>query len=136
MRINDFCFIFAAQAGLCGMMLGLAMGISQDFTLAPAHAHLNLLGWVTMAIYGLYHRGIGRTGGFAGWLQVGSGALGTILMVTGLGVYLATGNDDIVVFAIAGSCLVILAMVMFLGLVLTDMLRVRRPSFEMTAQSG
>jgi hypothetical protein len=26
----------------------LAMGIKQDFTLAPAHAHLNLLGFVVL----------------------------------------------------------------------------------------
>jgi hypothetical protein len=78
MRISDFCFVIAALAGLGGMVMGIVMGISQDFTLAPAHAHLNLLGWVTMAIYGLYHRGIGRTGGLAGWLQVCSGALASI----------------------------------------------------------
>ena len=53
LRISDFCFVVAALAALGGMGLGIVMGISQDFTLAPAHAHLNLLGWVTMAIYGL-----------------------------------------------------------------------------------
>jgi hypothetical protein len=127
MRISDFCFVIAALAGLGGMVMGIVMGISQDFTLAPAHAHLNLLGWVTMAIYGLYHRGIGRTGGLAGWLQVCSGALGAISMVTGLGVYLATGNDDLAAFIVAGSLLVLLAMLMFLALVVTDMLRVRQP---------
>ena len=37
--------------------LGIAMAMRQDFTLAPAHAHLNLLGWVSMALYGLYYRG-------------------------------------------------------------------------------
>jgi hypothetical protein len=129
-QISDFCFVIAALAGLGGMLMGIVMGISQDFTLAPAHAHLNLLGWVTMALYGLYHRGIGRTGGLAGWLQVGSGATGAILMVTGLGVYLATGNDDLAAFVIAGSLLVVLAMLMFLGLVVTDMLRVRQPRAE------
>jgi len=84
LRISDFCFVVAALAALGGMGLGIVMGISQDFTLAPAHAHLNLLGWVTMAIYGLYHRGAGRTGGFAGWTQVGSGGLGAGLMAGGL----------------------------------------------------
>jgi hypothetical protein len=36
---------------------GILMAIAQDFTLAPAHAHLNLLGWVTMALYGLFVTG-------------------------------------------------------------------------------
>ena len=53
MRISDFCFLVAALSALGGMALGISMGITQDFTLSPAHAHLNLLGWVTMALYGL-----------------------------------------------------------------------------------
>ena len=40
---------------LIGMGLGIYMGIGGDFTLAPAHAHNNLLGWVSMAIFGLYY---------------------------------------------------------------------------------
>lgn len=137
MRISDFCFIVAALAALGGMTLGIIMGISQDFTLAPSHAHLNLLGWVTMAIYGLYHRGIGRAGGLAGWLQVGSGALGAMLMAGGLGLYLDAGHDErFVPIVIAGSLLAVFAMLMFLGLVVADMLRVRRPALEMAVQSG
>ncbi|HQR22228.1 MAG TPA: hypothetical protein PLE54_11095 [Burkholderiaceae bacterium] len=39
-----------------GALLGLAMGISGKFTLAPVHAHLALAGWATLAIAGLiYH---------------------------------------------------------------------------------
>ena len=45
----------AVLQGLVGMGLGVFMGISGDFTLAPAHAHNNLLGWVGMAIFGLYY---------------------------------------------------------------------------------
>jgi hypothetical protein len=136
MRISDFCFIFAATCALGGMGLGITMGLSQDFTLAPAHAHLNLLGWVTMAIYGLYHRSIGRVSGWAGWLQAGSGALGAALMFGGLAHYLATGSDRFFLLAIAGPILAVLAMLMFLGLVVTDMLRVRQPAFGTTVHSG
>lgn len=39
-----------------GESLGLWMGINQDFTYSPAHAHLNLVGWVTLCLYGLAHR--------------------------------------------------------------------------------
>ena len=136
LRISDFCFVVAALAALGGMGLGIVMGISQDFTLAPAHAHLNLLGWVTMAIYGLYHRGAGRTGGFAGWTQVGSGALGAGLMAGGLGDYLSSGSDLAMPLVVAGSLLALTGMVLFLGLVLADTLRRRAASFEMTAQSS
>jgi cbb3-type cytochrome oxidase subunit 1 len=39
-----------------GVLLGLIMGIIHDFRLTSVHAHINLLGWVSMAVFGLmYH---------------------------------------------------------------------------------
>src|SRR5258705_3118122 len=40
---------------LIGMGFGIFMGATQNFALAPAHAHLNLIGWVTMALYGTFY---------------------------------------------------------------------------------
>ncbi|MEO6013670.1 MAG: hypothetical protein ABIQ30_08825 [Devosia sp.] len=41
---------------LVGMAWGVQMSITQDHLLAPAHAHNNLIGFVTMAVYGFYYR--------------------------------------------------------------------------------
>lgn len=38
-----------------GVSMGLYMGISQTFTLHPVHAHLNLLGWASLALCGLVY---------------------------------------------------------------------------------
>jgi len=38
-----------------GVTMGLAMGITQKFALHPVHAHINLLGWATMALAGLIY---------------------------------------------------------------------------------
>jgi hypothetical protein len=38
-----------------GVLLGLHMGKSHDFLLTPVHAHINLLGWATMALMGVLH---------------------------------------------------------------------------------
>ena len=39
-----------------GASLGLYMGLTQVFILAPVHAHLLLLGWASMALAGIvYH---------------------------------------------------------------------------------
>ena len=39
-----------------GAVLGLIMGITQKFVLAPVHAHLLLLGWASLALAGIiYH---------------------------------------------------------------------------------
>ena len=39
-----------------GVLVGLTMGIIHDFRFTSVHAHVNLLGWVSMALFGLiYH---------------------------------------------------------------------------------
>jgi cbb3-type cytochrome oxidase subunit 1 len=38
------------------VIVGIGMGISEDHSLFPVHAHLNLLGWVSMALFGLIYR--------------------------------------------------------------------------------
>lgn len=42
-----------------GVVLGVVMGATHDFKLAALHAHVNLLGWVSMALIGLLHRTYG-----------------------------------------------------------------------------
>jgi len=120
MRISDFCFVIAGLSALTGMGLGISMGISQDFTLSPAHAHLNLLGWVSMALFGLYHRGTGRTGGALGWTQVGAGAVGAVLMSGGLAVYLGSHDESLMPLVVAGSLAAVAGMVLFVVIVLID----------------
>jgi hypothetical protein len=39
-----------------GALLGITMGILQNFALVPVHAHVLLLGWATLALAGvIYH---------------------------------------------------------------------------------
>ena len=38
-----------------GVLMGIVMGATQDFRLAPVHAHINLLGWATLALAGLVY---------------------------------------------------------------------------------
>ena len=49
-------FRISISLGLIGIGLGIFMGIRQDFALMPAHAHLNLLGFVVMFLSALYYR--------------------------------------------------------------------------------
>ncbi|MBA3326514.1 MAG: hypothetical protein H0T41_15010 [Rhodobacteraceae bacterium] len=120
MRVAHFCFFVAIAAALAGMSLGVYMGIAQDFTLAPAHAHANLLGWVTMALYGLYHRSAPRADTRLAWVQAGRGAAGAAAMSGGLGYYLATYDEALVGLVIAGSLFVIAGMLLFLAIVVRD----------------
>jgi hypothetical protein len=51
---------------LVGIVMGIAMGASQNFTLRPVHARVNLLGWTTMALAGLIYSVFPKAG--ASWL--------------------------------------------------------------------
>jgi len=41
---------------LAGMLWGIQMAISNNHAPFPAHAHLNLLGWVSLFLFGIYYR--------------------------------------------------------------------------------
>jgi len=54
-RIANYFFKAAAAFLIIGIMMGLQMSISGEHNVIGAHAHTNLLGWVTMAIFGGYY---------------------------------------------------------------------------------
>ena len=57
MKRYDLTFLLLASASLvAGVTIGVVMGMTHDFTLMPVHAHLNLLGWASLALFGLVYR--------------------------------------------------------------------------------
>jgi drug/metabolite transporter (DMT)-like permease len=54
-RVSQLFFRTAIVLFIIGIAIGLHMGISEDHSAFPAHAHINLLGWVTSAIFGAYY---------------------------------------------------------------------------------
>lgn len=40
---------------VCGLLLGSVMAASSDFSMKGVHAHIQLLGWVTLALSGLVY---------------------------------------------------------------------------------
>ncbi|HUO21860.1 MAG TPA: hypothetical protein VMU59_05025 [Caulobacteraceae bacterium] len=88
-RISDRFLQLGVLFALLGMGLGVWMGKSGDVTLAPVHAHINLLGWVSMLLYGLVYRvipeaGIGRLPAAHFWLSLAS----LLLMIPSLAGFL------------------------------------------------
>lgn len=80
-RVSSAFFTVATLCGLIGMVWGSWMGVSGDHSLHPAHAHLNLLGWVTLAIMGGFYAlpGAPQAGALA-WVNLVLSATGAILM--------------------------------------------------------
>ena len=75
----------AVAAARIGMSGGILMAIAQDFTRAPAHTHLNLLGWVTMALYGLFYRTVPEAAhGILPRVHFWLAACGVTLMIPGI----------------------------------------------------
>ena len=107
--------IFITTALLCllaGECLGVYMGMRQDFLLSPAHAHLNLLGWTTLAAFGLMHRAYPALG--ASRLALTQCVLATVAnvaMPAGLAIMLLTHEATLLKFAALG---VILATLLFI----------------------
>lgn len=55
MRIGTLFLKWAALYLVIGIAMGLGMEIMKDHSLAGAHAHINLLGWASMAIFGILY---------------------------------------------------------------------------------
>lgn len=56
MKASALSFQAAVAFVIAGMIWGIIMAISQDHSAMPAHAHLNLLGWVSLFLFGIYYR--------------------------------------------------------------------------------
>jgi hypothetical protein len=98
---------------LFGMVAGIVMGIEQDFGLAAAHAHLNLIGGVLLFVFGLYYKLVPAAGNSAlakpqGWLQIAGG----ILFPAGVAIVILKGTAFIIA-PVLGSLIVVAAMALF-----------------------
>lgn len=70
---------------LIGVSLGYWMGITHQFVVSPVHAHINLLGWVSMFLYGLFYRAIPEAAqGVMPRVHLGLAAIGLPIMMVGL----------------------------------------------------
>lgn len=107
----------AVLFALAGMALGVGMGISGDFALGDMHAHINLVGWVTLAIYGLFYRACpDATQGALPRLHFAAAAIGALVLGIGIaGMTFGVAGGELA--ASVGSLLVVAGMLIFAALV-------------------
>jgi cbb3-type cytochrome oxidase subunit 1 len=96
-----------------GMALGIYMAASNDHGQAPTHAHVNLLGWVSMAIFGLAYRVFpslaqGALPKVHFWIM----NIGVIGMIAGL-FLMFSGRMEFVPLTGASSIVVLIGMLVF-----------------------
>lgn len=114
-RIDRLFLLLAAGCLIIGVLLGIGMGIQQDFQLAPVHAHLNLVGWASLALFGIVYRiypelGASRLAKVHFLLAAPSGVLFP------LGVYLAAVHHAHALAIVASFMWLAGAVVFFVGL--------------------
>lgn len=56
MNISRLFLLAGAVYLIIGIAMGIHMAAGQDFTLAPVHAHINLLGFTLMTLFGVAYR--------------------------------------------------------------------------------
>ncbi|RZI99581.1 MAG: hypothetical protein EON90_10885 [Brevundimonas sp.] len=113
MSVSNNFLRLGVLAVLVGVSLGIWMGANENFTLRPVHAHINLIGWASMMLFGLVYRVIPEAA--KGWMPVAHfilAALGFLIMMPSLSLMLL-GNMTLVPFLVASEFMVFASLVLF-----------------------
>ncbi|PVH27652.1 hypothetical protein [Pararhodobacter oceanensis] len=115
-RLPTLFYATAAICALIGMAWGIQMSASHNHLLAPAHGHLNLIGFVAMAIFGTYYAlspqaAETRLAGAHYALSLAA----VVLLVPGIALAITERTE---VLAQIGSLVALLAMLLFAYIVL------------------
>ncbi|MBP2231396.1 peptidoglycan/LPS O-acetylase OafA/YrhL [Azospirillum agricola] len=125
-------FRTACLFAIAGLGMGIGMAASHDHTLMPVHAHINLMGWVSLFLFGIYYRlhPALETKRLA-LAQVGLWSLGTVALVVAVaGLHL--GYPAFEPVAALASLVVLAAFGLFAVLVFRSGGPARAPSPLMT----
>lgn len=118
MRASSLSFRIAVLMAVAGMIWGIMMAMSGDHSAMPAHAHLNLLGWVSLFLFGIfYHLHPVIDHNHAARVQVWVWSLATVVLATGVGL-IHTGHDVGDPIAAVGSLVLLADMLVFGWLVI------------------
>ena len=113
MSASSLSFRLAVLFVIAGMAMGIGMAATQDHSIMPAHAHLNLLGWVSLFLFGIYYeRRPALNASRMAMIQVILWSVGTVLLTIAVAaIHLGYTAADPV--AGISSLIVLAAMLMF-----------------------
>jgi cytochrome c oxidase assembly factor CtaG len=98
---------------IVGIGIGIHMSIAGDHRVMGAHAHLNLLGWVTGALFGVYYAlHPAKAAGRLPILQYAIHMIGLAIMIPALYVMLK-GNESAEPIVAGGSLVVYAGVILF-----------------------
>lgn len=113
MTASSLSFRLAVLFVIAGMAMGIGMAATQNHAIMPAHAHLNLLGWVSLFLFGIYYeRRPALNASRLAMMQVVLWSAGTVVLTIAVAaIHLGYTAADPV--AGISSILVLAAMLMF-----------------------
>jgi len=98
---------------LIGVAFGIGMAAMQKFEFAPVHAHINLLGWASMALTGLIYARFPRAGGSRlGVIHFWSFNILSPVLIAGL-VFMFAGHPEMEPVMVVGSLGILASLVVF-----------------------
>jgi hypothetical protein len=113
MKASSLSFQAAVVLVVAGMIWGIVMAVSGDHATMPAHAHLNLLGWVSLFLFGIfYHLHPAIDCSRAAMVQVWVWIVATVILAIGVGL-VHTGRDIGDPIAAVSSLIILADMLLF-----------------------
>ena len=129
MRASTLAIRAAVLFAISGIALGIGMAMSKNHMLHSAHAHINLVGWVSLFLFSMYYKAHPAVDGSrCALVQVGSWIIGGALVGAGVTLIYAVG-PQYEPFAAIGSLIVFASLLIFAYVVF-------RPQTEPTPLRG
>ena len=99
-NIDIYFLLIATILLVVGAGLGIKMGMSQDFQLTPVHAHLNLAGWASLALFGIVYRAYPQLAKRRlAIIHFTLSATGAVLLPFGIGLAILRGQPSLAIIA-------------------------------------
>ena len=113
-RLARVWILIAACYLIAGVSFGICMAAMQKFQFAPVHAHINLLGWASMALFGLIYGRFPQAGGSRlGVIHFWSFNLLTPVLLAGL-IFMFAGHPEMEPVMVVGSLGVLASLLVFM----------------------
>ena len=117
MSVSNNFMRLGVLSALVGMSLGVWMGAAENFTLRPVHAHVNLLGFASMMLFGLFYRAVPEAA--RGKLPMAHFILSVIgfLILTPALTWMLLGHPEIVPVLAVSEIMLVASMLLFVVIV-------------------
>jgi hypothetical protein len=126
MNASTLSFRAATIFAIAGISMGIAMAMMRDHAIMPAHAHLNLLGWVSLFLFGIYYRlNPSLDCSRLAFVQVSVWSLGTVVLTVAVAA-LHLGHAQFDSVAAISSIVLLADMLLFAALVFRPTLGANR----------